>query len=105
MISFFRTINFGEGNVTHVEEDLRPDVSLADQLKLLREDLLQVQYGKASLVLDVGWYPSFAPDGSFSVLVVRDLNWDEPIYQSYSNSLEDLEKAIQHALSIIRAFP
>lgn len=43
----------------------------------LKEDMLQVEYPE-NILLDVGWYPSFDPEGTFQVRVVKDFQWDVP---------------------------
>ncbi|MQU65353.1 hypothetical protein GHO25_19755 [Pseudomonas sp. FSL R10-1350] len=43
----------------------------------LKEDMLQVEYPE-NILLDVGWYPSFDPEGTFQVCVVKDFQWDVP---------------------------
>ena len=101
MTSFFKTIDFGVGELTHIEDGLHINEPLMDQIELLREDLLQVHYDNGNLIVDVGWYPSFDPTGSFSVFVIQDFNWEQPIYQRQSNSMEDLAENIRQAITYL----
>lgn len=52
---------------------------VAAQAHELKEDLAQIEY-PCGVALDVGWYPSFAADGAFTVMVVRNERWDEPLF-------------------------
>jgi hypothetical protein len=67
-----------------------------EQAELLKEDLVQVEFPK-EIVLDIGWYPSFDPDGWFVILVVRRGNWDEPFYRATTTDRRELENLIREA--------
>ena len=79
-----------------------PEVALSAQLGCLREDMLQVAFGD-KLTLDVGWYPSFSPTGQFTVFVIRDYDWEEPVYQASCRTLADLLKIVEEGVRLIDA--
>ena len=45
----------------------------------LHEDLLQLFHEKTGLTIDLGWYPSYDPEGHYLLLLVRDCGWDRPL--------------------------
>ncbi|MCI8649144.1 MAG: hypothetical protein HFG20_03415 [Anaerotruncus sp.] len=56
----------------------------------LNEDLLQLCNDKAKLVIDLGWYPSFDPDGQYLLLLVRNHCWDSPLEKTASKSKTEI---------------
>ena len=72
--------DFRSGRVVHWElEVFDEDAPIDGQLDELREDLAQVEYPSAVL-LDIGWYPEFNAAGQFTVSVVREGDWEFPIF-------------------------
>jgi hypothetical protein len=65
----------------------------------LKEDLAQVEFGP-NMLLDVGWYPEFAPEGRFVVSVVRDQEWEEPMLRLESKDISGLYVAIRSAIDV-----
>ena len=47
----------------------------------LSQDILQVTL-PTRVVIDVGWYPRFDPQGSFRIIVIRKGNWDDQLIPS-----------------------
>ncbi|MBH1968612.1 MAG: hypothetical protein I8H81_10570 [Pseudomonadales bacterium] len=82
-------LTFISGSITH--DDLSPleDSNLEYQIESLKEDLLQVEY-PASLLLDVGWYPSFNLAGCFQIRVIESYNWETPLFLSTSKTIPSL---------------
>lgn len=67
------------------------DVSsgIKGNIEHLKEDLLQIEYHN-NLILDLGWYPSFNKKGAFSISIIKDFDWENPIKIQKCNSFEDL---------------
>ena len=84
------------GHITF--DDLSPltDQPLAAQIDSLKEDLLQVEYGK-HLLLDVGWYPEFDETGAFRVVVIKDQDWDHPQWTGQARTLTELTARLTEA--------
>lgn len=94
-------VDFATGEITFNDlVFIDPTVPLVDQVDDLKEDMLQVSYPDESLI-DVGWYPSFDPEGKFRVVVVRDFNWESPIYRVWCASVADLREALLEAVAIV----
>ncbi len=88
-------INFYQGKVTFDDlSELQIDQPLKLQVDSLKEDLLQVEYGK-KYVIDVGWYPlSFKINGYFKIQLIEDDNWDEPVILKKTGTLDGLKSSI-----------
>ncbi|KTT04036.1 hypothetical protein [Pseudomonas rhizoryzae] len=94
------TLNFIQGKVEF--DDFSPLEELADfkqDLFALKEDMLQVAY-ENDFLLDVGWYPSFNPDGCFDIRVIKDFDWESPLYIGKARSLAKAIKRINEAQNI-----
>lgn len=107
MKSFFREFDYGSGIITYIEEELTDEKTIEELFEefLLREDLLQVEYG-SRIFLDVGWYGSFAKDGSewneFKVRVIQDENWSKPLYTGRAKDLDTLRIRMQTGINKIK---
>lgn len=96
-------IDWGSGQVIYWALDrVDPAIALSKQLGELKENLAQVQFAQETL-LDVGWYPEFAAEGSFVVTVVQDGNWDEPLFTEEASTIEALRAAIERGVSLARS--
>lgn len=77
----FKDIDFGTGvSRKYIDFEINEDVPLEEQTDLLKEDLLQVIYDN-NYIIDIGWYPEFDENGSFRVSVIKEYQWDNPIFQ------------------------
>lgn len=78
---------------------LDPARPLAEQLDGLKEDLAQISYPDG-VTLDIGWYPSFAPDGEFVVVVVKGADWEHPVFRGRARTLDQLRSCITEAVTV-----
>jgi hypothetical protein len=78
---------------------VRPEVAISFQYADLKEDLAQVEFAPAA-ILDVGWYPSFSPEGRFVVMVVRSADWDSPAFRREFKDVAALRDAIRAAIDV-----
>ncbi len=60
--------NFSEYDMSiHGEEDCYE----------LNEDLLQLKYTRANIIIDLGWYPAHSCDeGNYILYLVKDYDWE-----------------------------
>ena len=93
-------LTFITGNITHDDLSSLKDIDLSNQIYFLKEDMLQVEYPK-TLLLDVGWYPSFDINGSFQIRAIKDNNWDTPLFYSKAGTVQLLIKEITAAQNLI----
>ena len=93
--------DFKSGQVTFWELDfLERTKPLVDQLNGLKEDLVQIEFPRE--LLDVGWYPEFSEVGAFTVKLVRDFNWDEPIFEVKCRTVDELVFCIDKAIALVQ---
>ena len=46
----------------------------------LNEDLLQLKYTRANIIIDLGWYPAHNCDeGNYILYLVKDYDWENPL--------------------------
>lgn len=82
-------LTFITGKISYDELSSLKSTDLSDQVDALKEDMLQVEYS-ASLILDVGWYPSFSKDGCFQIRAIKDYEWSAPLFFSQASTIEML---------------
>ncbi|MEZ4864223.1 MAG: hypothetical protein R3C14_23120 [Caldilineaceae bacterium] len=87
-------VNFSPGNVVYEEFTIDGNQEWKAQIDNLTEDLLQVAYPD-DVLLDVGWYPAHNRKGQFQVRVIRDFQWDEPIFYAEVASLDVLRAVLE----------
>lgn len=84
----FKDIDFGTGvSRKYIDFKINENIPLEEQTDLLKEDLLQVSYDN-NYTIDIGWYPEFDENGSFRVSVIKEYQWDAPIFQKNCRSIE-----------------
>ena len=67
------------------------------------EDLLQVQFFNEKYILDVGWYPHIGRNGKFKVYVVKNCDWQNPLFIKSDNTIKDLITTIKQGIKCIYA--
>ncbi|WP_257605312.1 hypothetical protein [Pseudomonas sp. UMAB-40] len=93
-------LTFITGKITYDEISVLKKIDLSNQIDLLKEDMLQVDY-QGTHLLDVGWYPSFDIKGSFQIRVIKDYNWDAPLVYSTAGTIRLLIEEINAAQNVI----
>lgn len=92
-------IDWKSGKVVYWDmETIDPAKPAAEQLDELKEDLAQISFADDRL-LDIGWYPEFSADGSFRVTVIRDANWQEPLWEKRYRTVQELLTGLADALA------
>ena len=82
------------GKITYQDLDISIDKPLQDQLFSLKEDLLQISFEAKKIIIDLGWYPEFDINGEFVIKVIRKFNWENPIFEEKTQSIEDVYKIL-----------
>ncbi|RLM24236.1 hypothetical protein BIY29_09175 [Brenneria alni] len=54
--------------------------TVSEEINKLDEDLLMLSCSNGN-ILDIGWYPAFEESGSFKIGVIKNGNWDSPLYE------------------------
>ncbi len=97
----FENLDFTPGRVTYNDLCINLELPLVDQTNALKEDLFQVEYDK-NYVLDIGWYPSFSPLGSFRILIVKDFDWENPVFERVCCTIDELVLYVQECANTIK---
>lgn len=91
---FFKNSPF---KITFNDLVLDENKEIFEQLDNLKEDLFQAQHQDE--ILDIGWYPSFSEKGKFVISIIRDYDWENPIFKKEVKEIKDLLKIIVEVLS------
>ena len=96
-------INFRDGIITY--ENLfwlfknSPNETI-DQLQF-EEDLLQVSFFDEKYILDVGWYPNPRKNGVFKVYVIKNYDWENPLFIRSHKDINHLIPIIKQGINCI----
>ncbi|MFY0731049.1 hypothetical protein [Pseudomonas sp. NFX15] len=94
---------FVTGVISYDELSLLRGDDLVNQVGVLKEDMLQVLYS-SSILLDVGWYPSFDASGGFQIRAIKDCDWESPIFFTKAATIALLLKELIAAQNKINRF-
>lgn len=78
-----------------------PEKEYSEVLSLyyLQEDLLQITNEENNIIIDLGWYGNISTNnGEFIILVIKDLNWDNPEQEITSKSASEIYTKILELL-------
>ncbi|WP_277761597.1 hypothetical protein [Pseudomonas sp. A34-9] len=95
-----KIITFG-GTITFDDLSTLTGSDIALITEELKEDLLQASLPPEQII-DIGWHPEFSENGAFRISLISDKNWKSPIYSESAKTWAELEKALDHALNLIK---
>ena len=88
--------NFLKGKIIYNEFHIFPDIPLSQQIDELIEDMLQVEY-MGNYMLDLGWYPELNTEGNFKLVVIKDFDWEFPVYERTFKDCQAVQVELQNA--------
>jgi len=94
-------LKFAGGTITHDDLSLLQECAVSEQVDLLKEDMLQVEYA-GGLLLDVGWYPEFDAAGGFRINVIRNCDWGRPVVALTAHETAELLEKLDIAQNAIK---
>jgi hypothetical protein len=50
--------------------------------------------------LDLGWYPSFHNQGMFKIVLVKDRDWEAPLFEEYHDEIPRMICAVEAAIQL-----
>jgi hypothetical protein len=89
------------GVVTFKNFDYDENKSLLEQLNILQEDMIQIDFFDR-YILDIGWYPSWDKNGCFKLLVIEGEDWNEPLLALSSKNIDELKDKLKEAIDFCR---
>lgn len=98
--NFIDSINILSGKIIYNDFDIDEEVSFEDQVYSFKEDILQIAFGD-ELIIDVGWYPEFQSHGHFLVRIIKNENWQNPMFKEECRTLDALRSTIEKAAVLI----
>lgn len=72
---------------------IKEAVLLSEQRLILKEDMLQIEFSNG-LLLDVGWYSKPNGKGNFTIYVIQNFDWENPLIKKRCYSIKTLKKEI-----------
>lgn len=83
--------NIINSKIINITKDDFIDINLPLDIQKdnLYEDMFSADIKKLELILDIGWYGDFI-NGSFLILLIKNLNWEEPIIKIKTNNINEL---------------
>ncbi|EFU2869856.1 Uncharacterised protein [Salmonella enterica subsp. enterica serovar Sanjuan] len=87
-----------KGEIVFNELSLEKNIPLDKQQDFLKEDMLQVEF-PCGYILDVGWRPSFDINGRFYIYLIKDFDWEEPVYSGNAGDIDSLLFEINQAIN------
>lgn len=93
-------INFRNGQITFDNLLWLTEQDFKEQKNFFGQDLLQVRYFE-KYILDVGWYNISNTKGIFIVQVIKDMNWDKPLFIKRVSTLKELRRIIEICIKLI----
>lgn len=97
-----KNFDFISGEIVYDEFNIDFSKPLEEQLDCLSEDLIQVKYEKGYL-LDLGWYPEYETKGNFIIYIIKNRNWDKPIYKRTCEKKEELNAEMIKAIDMLQS--
>ena len=97
----FKKLDFKPGKVTYDGFDVNPSMPFEKQLDSLREDLFQVSYN-GKYTIDIGWLSDGDPKGNFIVCIIKDYDWEAPIYRKQTNNLKQLDQFVEECAKMVK---
>jgi hypothetical protein len=95
-----KNLDFKKGKIVYDDFDIKEMISFEDQVFSLKEDLFQVNY-QDKYIIDIGWYPEFDPKGKFTISVIKDFDWINPIFIKKSSILNRVTGFVEEAIEIV----
>ncbi|WP_248805110.1 hypothetical protein [Pseudomonas sp. MWU13-2100] len=89
------TITFDD--ISHLNQSVETSLIIDD----LKEDLFQATF-PFEQIIDIGWYPEFCKNGEFRISLIKDSDWNNPIFSEKAQNWTELNSAIFNALKKLK---
>ncbi len=71
-------LNIGDGVIT-LNDFIDLTIPIENQIWSLKEVMLQIEFYDKLYLIDVGWPNEFETDGCFRIILIKNLNWNDPL--------------------------
>lgn len=94
----FEKIDFSPGVISYNDFNIDPNVPFDEENDSLKEDMFQVE-DPYNYTIDMGWYSGVK---KFILFIIKDCNWEEPIFKGMYTNLKDLETGLKESVQKVR---
>ncbi len=94
----WENIDLKSGSIIYDEFKIDFSISFEKQKWLFDNDMIQIIFGDL-LTIDIGWYPSFQQKGYFWLRVIKNYDWDNPIFEKKCKDVFLLKQYLQEAIN------
>ncbi|WP_437489680.1 hypothetical protein WME75_11175 [Sorangium sp. So ce1014] len=70
-----------------------------ERWEYFEEDMFSARHDHYQVAVDVGWYPALSPDGSYRATFVADDDWDSPLDELVTRSLQAVVLWLQERMA------
>ena len=81
-----------QGNVKYDNFNIDFTEPFEEQEENLLEDLFQIEFPNNYLI-DLGWYPEYEINGKIVLTLIKNYDWENPIYKYVGVSENELKKS------------
>ena len=75
---------------------LDPEISFEKQKLFFKEDILQLEIN--CCLIDVGWDSELDPNGFFKIVVIKNYDWDNPLFEKECKTIEEMKYVLFEAI-------
>jgi hypothetical protein len=86
---FISQIDLQDGKILYNNFFIDPTLSYEDQPESYRGDLVQIDFG-STYYAHLGWTPEYNPSGYFEIHVIKNNNWDKPVWLKKTKIFNDM---------------
>lgn len=77
---------------------INPNETLENQLDKLKEDLVQIEFFKSNLLIDIGFYPSFSKNWKLVLILIKNGDWDNFLEKFENSNIIELQESINYII-------
>jgi hemerythrin-like domain-containing protein len=102
LMGMLTNIDFKGGEILFDDFDIDFSKPFSEQLYSLKEDLFQVNYSNGdTFTIDIGWYPEMEIEGNFITYVIKNFNWEKPLFKEKSKNHNKLVQDLKNAIEVV----
>lgn len=98
--NFLKNIRLKNVKIAYDDFDICPEKSFEEQKWSFKEDILQLTMGN-NYIVDVGWYPEHSPCGFFRIEVIKNFDWEYPLFEKKCKDIMVLKNYLQEAIDFV----
>ncbi|HBR70253.1 TPA: hypothetical protein DIC20_00255 [Candidatus Dependentiae bacterium] len=101
-MNILKNIDLKDGTVVYCDFDIDFNLPFQNQKWSYKEDLIQIYFNDGGYIIDVGWYPEFDAKGKFVISIIKNYDWDKPIFEKKCKNKNLLVKYMEEAIEKVK---